>query len=64
MMQERKGREEKKTLEGNKHKKSQDEAITRENQKKNQEQREERLKREGGEHSPVGACTVTFSFTR
>jgi len=37
-------------------------------QNKNQEQREERLKREGAEHSPVGACTVTFasafSFTR
>jgi hypothetical protein len=30
--------------------------------KKNQEQREERLKREGGEHSPVGVCTVTFAF--
>jgi len=33
-MQERKGREGKKTLEGNKHKKPQEEAITRENKKK------------------------------
>jgi hypothetical protein len=33
-------------------------------QKKNQEQREERLKRGGErEHSPAGACTVTFAFT-
>jgi hypothetical protein len=31
--------------------------------KKNQEQREERLKRGGeGEHSPTGACIVTFAF--
>jgi hypothetical protein len=37
-------------------------AITRENKKKNQEQKEERLKRGGGDHSLVGVCTVTFAF--
>jgi len=53
----------KKTLEGNKHKKTpRGGHYKREQKKKNQEQREERLKREGGEHSLVGACTVAFAF--
>jgi hypothetical protein len=43
-----------KTLRGGHYKK--------EPKKKKQEQREERLKRGGGEHSPVGACTVIFAF--
>jgi len=35
----------------------------REPKKKNQEQREERLKRGGeGEHSPTGAYTIPFAF--
>jgi hypothetical protein len=57
------GREDKKTLEGDKHKKTpRGGHYKREQKKKNQEQREERLKRGGREHSPIGACTVTFTF--
>jgi hypothetical protein len=52
----------KKNPRGGQTQKTLEEAITRKNQKKKQEQREERLKRGGGEHSPVGACTVIFAF--
>jgi len=58
------GREDKKTLEGDKHKKTPRGGHYKREQKKKktQEQREERLKREGREHSPIGACTITFAF--
>ncbi|KAI5605559.1 hypothetical protein BDE02_01G360600 [Populus trichocarpa] len=58
----RRKREDKKNPRGGQTQKTLEEAITRKNQKKKQEQREERLKRGGGEHSPVGACTVIFAF--